>query len=450
MTAVLPPLAAWGTPPAQERVVELAPPPRPRQTLHGWLARNWVPLCALALIVANDYKFRRRSAGETLAGGADIFILAEIAVYGLVAAYLVLTQRGLPKLRRPPLVLLLAAGYVGLIVLSVAYSPYRALAAVRALETLVVFGLASAICDRGDRGDLHRFAHGFLLLVAGSVVYGVLFPTVADSGTQAGRFRWLEVHPVTTGVFVGSAVLVALTYLLTRDRPRPGPVWPAWVYSALLVLVVGALLATRTRSAVLGASVGAFVLVCCLYRGKRRAGVLGGLALTLAVAAIIAGERVVEYFVRGESAERMATLNSRTTLWSEAYEAIGEQPVFGYGLSASRGLFLDETGLGRGHNALLNVGVDLGLLGLLVWGGLLLSVVVLVARVPYADPRGAGVDRALVLSVITFLLVGGIFSEGLGAVANIAANWLFLLVAWAVVLSRSAVRPGRRPAHRLR
>ena len=50
----------------------------------------------------------------------------------------------------------------------------------------------------------------------------------------------------------------------------------------------------------------------------------------------------------------------------------------------------------------------------------------------------------------SFLLVGGIFFEGLGAVANIAANWLFLLVAWTVVLSRSTARSSRRPAPRLR
>ncbi len=440
---VLSPLADWGSPAVQD-VPRHRPPPR--AGLRAWAARNWLGLCALALITANDYKFRVRSPSETLSGGADLFILAEIAIYAIVAAYLVLSQPGLPRPPRPPLAVLLTAAYVALIVASVSYSPFKSLAAVRALETLVLFGLVATACARADRGDLHRFAHGFLVLVAGSVVYGVVFPSPPVTSTQAGRFSWLQVHPITAGVFVGIAVLLALTYLLTRRRPRPGPLWSAWVYLFLLVVVAGGLIGTQTRNSVLGVTVGAFVLLCCLYRGRRLAGVLFGVALAAATVSLLASERIVEYFVRGESAERLATLNSRTTLWSEAYAAIAEQPVFGYGLSASRGIFLEETGLGGGHNAVLNVGVDLGLLGLVVWGSLLLTVVGVVARIPFTAPEGVGVDRALVLATVAFLVVGGIFFEGLGAVANVAANWLFLLVAWAVVLDLRSVPRQRRRA----
>lgn len=433
MTAVLSPLADWGAPPAQD--VPLAPPERERTTPSAWMARNWVALTALALIVANDYKFRRRSATETLSGGVDAYILLEVAVYALVGAYLVLSQRGLPRPGRPPLVLLLATGYVGLIVAAAGYSPFRALASVRALETVVMFALACAVCARAGREQLHRFAHGFLVLVVLSVLYGIAVPTVATSGTQAGRFRWLDVHPITVGVFVGSASLVALTYLLTTRRERPGPRWPAWLYAVLLTVVGYALLATKTRNSVLGAAVGVAVLLWFLHRGRQRLAVLGLAVLTAAVGALLFSGTIVAYFVRGESAERLASLNSRTELWSQAYAAIAQQPVFGYGLSASRGIFLETTGLGGGHNAALNVGVDLGLFGLLVWVSLLLAVVARVLRVASDAPDGAGVDRALILGIIGFLLVGGIFFEGLGAVANVAANWLFLLVAWAYVLS---------------
>lgn len=443
---VLSPLADWGAPPVQRYGPALHRHEGGR--LRAWAARNWFALCALALITANDYKFRVRSPTDTLSGGADIFILAEIAVYGLVAAYLVLSQPGLPRPPRPPLAVLLTAAYVGLIVASVSYSPYKALAGVRALETLVLFALTATACARADRGDLHRFAHGFLVLVAGSVVYGVLVPSPPVSSTQVGRFTWLQVHPITAGVFVGISVLLALTYLLTRRRQRPGPVWPAWVYLVLLAVVTSGLLGTKTRNSVLGVVVGVLVLVWCLYRGRRRAGVLLGLVLGVAAVALVATAQIVEYFVRGESAERLASLNSRTVLWSHAYEAIADQPVFGYGLSASRGIFLEETGLGGGHNALLNVGVDLGLLGLVVWLGLLLTVVGAVIRMPSVGPGGVGVDRALILATVAFLVVGGIFFEGLGSVANVAANWLFLLVAWVVVLggrSRWSGRQSRSP-----
>ena len=438
---LLSPLADWGAPPVSRYEPPLHPPQGGR--VRSWASRNWFGLCALALITANDYKFRVREPTDTLSGGADLFILGEIAVYALVAAYLVLSQPGLPRPPRPPLAVLLTAAYVGLIVASVSYSPYKALAGVRALETLVLFALTATAIARADRADLHRFAHGFLALVAGSVVYGVLVPSPPVSSTQVGRFTWLQVHPITAGVFVGIAALLALTYLLSRDRPRPGPVWPAWVYLVLLAVVTGGLLATKTRNSVLGVAVGALVLVWSLYRGRRRVAVLSGLGLAAITVALVAAGPIVEYFVRGESAARLASLNSRTVLWSHAYDAITEQPVFGYGLSASRGIFLEETGLGGGHNALLNVGVDLGLLGLVVWLSLLLTVVRVVVRTPADGLGGVGVDRALILATVALLVVGGIFFEGLGAVANVAANWLFLLVAWTMVLDRGSGRQRR-------
>ena len=77
----------------------------------------------------------------------------------------------------------------------------------------------------------------------------------------------------------------------------------------------------------------------------------------------------------GSGLDEIATLSSRTDLWSVALDAFGQNPIFGYGITSSRGLFYDETGLGGGHNAVINTLVELGIVGIVIWGTLIWLVV---------------------------------------------------------------------------
>lgn len=390
----------------------------------------------LALIVGSDYKLRVRAADDTLSGGADVFVLLEVAVFAVVGGWLLLSQRQLPHPGRLPLPLVLACAYVGVLCVSVSYSPFRSLALVRALEMLVLLGVTARGCYRASRADLHRFAHGFLLLVSTSVLVGVAHPEPPVFRNQAGRFSWLRVHPISAGVFTGIATVVALVYLLTRLRDRPGPRWPGWAYALVLLLPAGGLVATETRNAILGVGLAALVVCRVLYGGRTLLALVLAACLATAATVLAALGTVTTFFVRGESAEKLATLNSRTDLWGLALSAFEQRPVFGYGLGATRGLFLTATGLGGGHNAVINVAVDLGLTGLCVWAALL----VVVTRRAWSAPAAVGgdVDRALLLGVLAFFLVDGLFFEGLGAAANVAADWLLVVVVWVVVLHRRA------------
>lgn len=407
--------------------------PAPVGRRHPWE----FALSALALMVASDYKLRVRDPASTLGGGVDVFVLLEIGLYGLVALRLLLTAPRLPVPRRVPPVVHLCCCYVGLLAVGATWSPYRSLAAVRLLETCVLLALVLRACRSADRADLHRFAHGFLALVAASVVLGLVHPMEAYP-LQVGRFTWLRIHPITAGVYVGLATLIGLAYTCARG-PRAGPVWPRWAYPAALALVSYGLLATRTRNAVLGAVVGGGVLLFCLYRGRRRTEVFLCLGVLAVLLALLAVGPVTAYFARGEEVAQLATLNSRTSLWTAAVDAVRLQPLFGYGMSASRGIFLDETGLGGGHNGFVNVAVDLGLVGLAVWCGWLVALVRGAVVAPVRE--GAGLDRALVLGVLAFLLVDGFFFEGIGAAANVAGDWLFFCTAWVVVLRRRRTAP---------
>ena len=403
----------------------------------------WFAWCALCLMVASDYKFRVRPATDTLAGGIDAYILLEIALYGLVACYLLLRLPSLPRLQRLHPVLVLCCAYVALLVVSVSYSPYKSLAGVRAAETLVLLALTALGCAQVTIGDLHRFSHAFLVLVVGSIVFGMVHPTVTSYPLQAGRFTWLQLHPITTGVYVGLAFVISFSYLVGYGSDWPGKRWSRWTYALLFALTAYGLVATKTRNAVLGAALGALVVLWVLLRGRRVVLTLASVAVVTMLAPFVTGS-VVAYFSRGQDSAELATLNSRTDLWTSAITAVRAEPLFGYGLSASRGLFLQSTGLGGAHNAFINVAVDIGLLGLLVWTAWLVRLLYVIGTVDRTMTSLSRLDRALPLGIAVLLLVHSLFSEGLGATSNVAGDWLFFLTTWTVVLTRA--QPPAGPA----
>lgn len=394
----------------------------------------WPLVCTLALIVASEYKLRVRADDQTVSGNADPFILLEIGAYALVAAFLFIRFRPMFRLRRANWVTYLGYAYVVVLIGSALYSPYHAVAFVRAAQLGVVLALSRSITLHASRESLHRIAHGFVVLVAGSVIFGVLIP-FERLESQPDRFTWLYLHPVAAGSFLGIACVLLAAYAFTGQLRRVGPHWRLSVYLLLLAICAGGLIATKTRGAVFGAAVGVLVVLWTRWRGARKleAGlVLAALGLVVALSAT---STIFEFFARGESAEQLASLNSRTLLWEQAFELAGERPLYGYGLTASRGLFLDTIGLGGGHNAFINLLVDTGVLGVLAWLALIIGILVTATRRMrlYAEMR---VDRIIVLAVLSAMLANSIFVESLGTPANATSTWLFVLLAWANMTPR--------------
>lgn len=386
----------------------------------------------LAMMVASDYKLRVRSVEQTVGGRPDLWVLFEIAVYGTVAAYLLVRSGRPPRLRRTTRTMGLGAALVVVLCVSALYSPYPSLGSVRAAQLLVVFGVASGAVRYADREAMQGLAHAFIVLVTGSVLFGAAFP-FPRFPLQQDRFNWLYVHPVIAGIYLGVAVVLLATYLLAPRSSWPGPHWRPPVYAALLAVCVAALLATQTRGAVVAAVLGVGAAAWSSRSGRRKLDVVfvwACLAVTLVFAA---RPLVVSFFERGDSTAQLLTLNSRTNLWTEAAGFIAQQPLFGWGLGASRGLFLETLGLGGGHNALVNVLVDAGLVGAAVW--LLLLGAIVAALVRMRDlPEGAGVERSALVGLMTFLVVNSAFTEGLSVPATVASLWLYAVLAWTNLL----------------
>jgi O-antigen ligase len=402
----------------------------------SWARRHWVVLAVLALFVASDFKFRTRSTTASISGSIDGFIALELALYGLVGLYV------LGRWVRPGRVLMApeaigACLYLLLMVLSIGYTPYPTFAVARVAEMLVLAGLALNIALTASRRDMHGMAHGFLVLVAVSVLYGAVVPSVPVSSLQAGRFTWLSIHPTVAGVFLSVATVLAFAYLGLQS-PRPGPRWPWWAYAALLAVVGFGLIATRTRSAVVAAVLGVLACQWAYYRGRRRIEFISGTLVVGVLVLLTLLPEIETYLARGESVEQLQTLNSRTDLWSVAWSAILAEPVAGYGAGASQGIFQKAVGLGGGHNAAVNVAVDLGFAGLAAWLAFVVAIAVGIHRLPRTAADGFVLDRALLIALFLTIQVDGLFYAGPGGLANVGATWLFVTAAWVLVVRREA------------
>lgn len=401
------------------------------------LAPWWPTMLPLGLMLASDYKLRSRANDQAISGSADFMVLAEIGVYALAALFLYLRFGLRPPTRRVHGLLLAAWAWAVYAALSALWTPFKALGVVRAAQLLVTVAVAHVLARHATVADLHRFAHTFVAVVMLSVGIGVVHPFPRTRLTQ-DRFNWLYVHPVSAGVYLGIAILLVVAYLTRRRTPEVHHWHPA-VYLCALAVLGGALIATGTRGAALGCAVGLVVLLTMANGSRGQTDVLVlGMATLLIIVLGFSG-RVLGFVQRGETTERLMSLNSRTELWTLALRAFSKEPIFGRGLGASRGLFLKDIGLGGGHNAFINALVDNGVVGTAVFVGLLISLatVALMLR----RWRSHRADAGLVLGLLAFFLVDGITTEGLAAPANAAGIWLFLLVAWVEALRREAPEP---------
>jgi exopolysaccharide production protein ExoQ len=394
--------------------------------------RWWLPVSALLLVVASDYAWRVRDPAYTLSGQPDVAVLVELASYVAVGAFLMVVVLEPPGRARPDPLLVMVWGFSVTAAASAIYAPTPMFALARGGQLLVACLLCQAVARQARAAQLHGLVHAYIVLCVASVFVGlaVSFPPVA---LEPERFNFLYVHPVGAGTILGLGLVCVVGYLVASDPARAGPVWPWWAYAGASLFIGFGLVLTITRSAIAAATVGIVVMVVVGVGRKQRLDlfVFGPLLGVLIV--VLAGAQITELLARGQSPEQIATLNARTTLWEAAGEHFAARPFLGHGLTSARSLFLEDLGLGGAHNAVVEVAVSNGLIGLAWWLGILALIIVSLVRL---RPRGtrASADVVLLSGLITYLLVNSITTEGAGEPANVQSLWLFLIAGWVVKL----------------
>lgn len=412
-------------------------------------SRELLWIAPLVVIVAIEYKFRRRSIDDALSGSIDLMIAIELVTLALIGIWAL--WRLIPSTPRLEPLMMLMWGYILTTAASAMYSAFPMLALARAVELIIIGTVVQLVSSQGSFSTIRRLLHGWVALISVSIVVGLAYVS-PKSGPQEGRFTWLSVHSVSAGSMFAVSVPVLFGLWLAAGR-RPLP-WPRWVYGGLLVVQVVFLLLTRTRGSI-GGSLVALAVMTWLASGRRaRPELVLGALIAGGAFALAFGRQILEFLTRGETVDQLGTFNRRTEIWTLAWESFLERPFFGLGFNSAKGVFFDETGLGGAHNSVINVMIDVGLAGLIWWALLILSALVLLGRLrrierrsPVLLPGATGTarsDELILIGVFVALLINSITTEGLGAGVNVMAIWLFLSCAWLTLLDVDQRRVTRR------
>ena len=398
--------------------------------------RWWVACLILPLMMASDFKFRRRSAVSALGGTPDTQVLIEVGVYGLVALYLVLAHGRAPRLRRTSPIMFTMWFFATALAASAVYAVYPALAIVRGTQVMIVCALAQTIASRATVQHLHRFAHGYMVMMCVSVALGHAFKFPVNAVVNS-RFHWLYVHPVPGAIYLMIGALLTFAYIRSAELRDVLGIWPRWVYGAISAWITLALILTKTRGSLVGTVVGLMVLIAFRTKTRTKFDIAAFASAALLFVGAAFGQQIVTYVERGQDISKLSTLNERTNLWALAFDAFFQKPIFGSGLGASRGLFLETIGLGGGHNAFVNVLVDAGLLGTIPF----LALLTMVGGTLFFFRRNTpgGRDTILLLPIFCGLLTNSITAEFMAVPANNASIWLFIMCAWIGVCQRAQV-----------
>lgn len=386
----------------------------------------------LALIMATEYKLRRRANDQTVSGSVDAFIVLELGVYAAIGAYVLVKLR--PHLRPLPIVVW-TVGWCLTAAVSTLYAPSPLLAIVRAAQLVIVVLLVLRITNVGDISLMRRFVHGYVVLTTVSVFIGLAF-VAPQRGEQVGRFTWLFTHSVVAGSMLGMSTVILFGMWLTHRVARLP--WARWIYGAMLVVNAVSLVRTRTRGSI-GAALVAIVVIAVLWlRASGKRDLLISTIVALLAVVFTVGNRIVAFYLRDADASSLASFNNRTLVWEIALASFERRPLHGLGLTASRSVFLEDTGLGGAHNAYINVLVDVGLLGMFWWGGLLLLIMVggwrLRRRVRATDnAEPLTFDTVVIVGLMVCQLVNAITAEYVGAGVSAAALMLYMTGAWVVL-----------------
>jgi hypothetical protein len=246
-----------------------------------------------------------------------------------------------------------------------------------------------------------------LLRVHRRCLWGVLATVVVGAAIAPGKAFAVDgrlagtVWPVPpTQVAHYAAVLCGTTAILWMCRVITGR------HTAVtMVVAVGALVGTHTRTALLGLAVGVAVASASLFLGHTRVRRVSVSTLVGAmVGTLLFAPQLITWLARGQSANEATGLTGRTDVWTDVIAAprpLLEQ-LFGTGLSNKSfgGLAIDSNWIATY--------VDQGWLGMIIEASFLLVILVMAAT------HVRGPRRALALFLVVYCIVSSVTETGLG------------------------------------
>ncbi len=192
-----------------------------------------------------------------------------------------------------------------------------------------------------------------------------------------------------------------------------------------------ALIFGQSLSALAGVSVGGIIaLAPRRWSTRLAAGAAIGLAIGYA-AVIAAPNAVIDLLKVASPRQEVNSLNHRVELWQSARAIITDYPLTGAGIAMYRQPLVRylyptpnyaPTQAVHAHNALLNIGADVGLPGMIIYGAIFVTAGGMLARTWRRAPQ---------MSTVTGGLVGGLIAHAAYGLADAIPVWdRFAFVGW--------------------
>jgi O-antigen ligase len=409
-----------------------------------------------ALAAPADDRVELMTRGLVVAFGLGVALSITLAESALVAlgVWLLATSRGRPPRGWPLLwpVTAFAAWTVVTAILSA--RPLQSIGDARSFLALgslyaLVHALPNSVAAR-------RFALGLLALmgavsVLAIVQVGLCHQPMPDMGLLVARlFRKCDRARGLYSIYMTLAGVLSLVLVTSLPRLLEAPRRPAWAAPAWLVSAV-ALALTAVRGAWLGVGVGVLGVVLV---GRRR------WAALVAVVLLAVGVLVLLPAVRHRAATigdpSDPTTRDRLAMWQGGLAIARDHWLTGIGPGRVEQVYpryappeAIRRERGHLHNSPLQILVERGVPGLVLWLWIFAEFFVRAARALRDVPPDATEDRSLVVgatSAVAAFLVAGLFEHNFG-------DTEVLLVAGAVmalplVVARDYARPPDEMAHR--
>jgi O-antigen ligase len=387
--------------------------------------------------------------------GLCVFTFAVVSYYwpvgelgvGIAAIGLFL-QFGKVKIRVPYPVLLFGAFVLWAYIASLA-SSYHEIVLETAFEHLklvaIMFIAVNALRTEGQV----RF---YLLFFLGCFVLFPLRGTLVGANTIAGRALWNYIYSSPNDLAALSLIALGVALGMMFSKPPVTLVHVGAAVTAILLLVV--ILLTQSRGAFLGLVAG--MAPAALWSAVKRP---VRMALLAGVVALVVG-----YSIPPSGWERLSGIGQLTSTSTVAHAdpegsaaerfeihktgwlVFLDHPVFGVGLGAfpdAVARYNPELGRKDTHNTYLNLAVEVGLPGLVIWCALVWSVL----RSAYRSRQQAGrtnlaIQQAWIERAFWAYLVAGMF----GTYARLSFPYLILSVLWCSTYLLTCASPAESDA----
>lgn len=350
----------------------------PRRTATFWLTT--VAIVFAFFLAVHDLDASQHWAGTEK---GEVNSLAEEEASGRASrqiGFLMLGAIGVILLARPgviameprPLVLFIVCALLMWAMASALWSADASVSLKREIVLLCMLLAAGGLIKQFSMTDLAgmTLVHTLAVVAIGAIIEFGFEPTPVLGGEEY-RFAG-TLHPNHMGINASLLLLASLYFAHARANAR------FYLISAIAVLT---LLATKSRTALSSACVGSLVFALLAYPARKRIALMLLILLTSAIAMVTvatdAFSNLGQTVLMNRANSDPTTLTGRTMIWQFAFDRVRGDwsrllAGFGYGgfWTAETSAALSQRAhfaLAEGHNAYLDVMLQLGFIGLALY-----------------------------------------------------------------------------------